>query len=134
MLYMLFKIKNNLIHLPSGALPLPYVPAPVARGALVAHMHSFQHPRCRISAVTHTFLPLSVYLLNDLNDPVFDGVGLSGFKKRANALLLAKSASFFLSPTIFSMSSFHGSVVLCCGLRTNRVFSLSPCLELLTHF
>ena len=34
-------------------------------------------------------LPLSVSLLNDLSDPVFDGVGLAGFKSRANAFLLA---------------------------------------------
>ena len=34
---MLFKIKSNPIHLLSGALPLPYVPARVTRGAFVAH-------------------------------------------------------------------------------------------------
>ena len=34
-------------------------------------------------------MPLSVSLLNDLSDPVFDDVGLSGFKSRANAFLLA---------------------------------------------
>ena len=32
---------------------------------------------------------LSVSLWNDLSDPVFDGVGLAGFKSRANAFLLA---------------------------------------------
>ena len=31
----------------------------------------------------------SVSLWNDLADPVFDGVGLVGFKTRANAFLLA---------------------------------------------
>ena len=31
----------------------------------------------------------SQYLWNDLADPVFDGVGLVGFKSRANAILLA---------------------------------------------
>ena len=36
-----------------------------------------------------TFVPLSVSLWNDLADPVFDGVGLAGFKSRANAFLLA---------------------------------------------
>ena len=29
------------MHPLSGALPLPYVPARVTRGAFVAHMHSF---------------------------------------------------------------------------------------------
>ena len=37
-LCMLFKIKSNPMHPLSGALPLPYVPARVIRGALVAHM------------------------------------------------------------------------------------------------
>ena len=40
MLCMLFKIKSNPMHPLSGALPLPYVPARVTRGALVAHRHS----------------------------------------------------------------------------------------------
>ena len=34
---------------------------------------------------TGPLCPLSVSLLNDLNDPVFDGVGLAGFKSRVNA-------------------------------------------------
>ena len=88
-LYMLFKIKSNPMHPLNSALPLPYVPARVTRGALVAHRHSFAPPRCRTSQYRRTFLPLSVSLWNDLSDPVFNGVGLSGFKSRANAFLLA---------------------------------------------
>ena len=34
-----------------------------------------------------------------------------GFKSRANAFLLARSALSFLTPTILSFSSFHGLVV-----------------------
>ena len=34
-------------------------------------------------------MALSVSRWNDLSDPVFDGVGLAGFKSRANAFLLA---------------------------------------------
>ena len=58
----------------------------VTRGALVAHRHSFD-PRCRTSQYRRSFVPLSVSLWNDLSDPVFDGVGLAGFKSRANAFL-----------------------------------------------
>ena len=47
-----------------------------------------------------TFVPLSLSLWNDLSGPVFDGVGLAGFKSRANAFLLAWSALSFLSPII----------------------------------
>ena len=121
---MLFKIKSNPMHSLSGALPLPYVPARVTRGALVVHRHSFAPPRCRTSR--RTFVPLSVSLWNDLSDPVFDGVGLAGFKSRANAFLLARSALSLVSPTILSFSSFHGLAVWGWGLWPDRVFSLSP--------
>ena len=85
-LCMLFKIKSNLMHPLSGALPLPYVPPRVNR-ALFALRHSFALPRCRTSQYRRIFVPLSVPLLNDLSDPVFNGVGLAGFKSRANTFL-----------------------------------------------
>ena len=102
------------------------MPARVTRGALVAHRHSFAPPRCRTSQYRRSFMPLSVSLWNDLSDPVFYGVGLAGFKSRANAFLLARSALSFLSPTVLSFSSFHGLVVWGCGLWTDKVYSLSP--------
>ena len=40
-------------------------------------------------ACSRTIIPLSVSLWNDLANPVFDGVGLVGFKTRTNAFLLA---------------------------------------------
>ena len=58
-LCMLFKIKSNPMHPRSGALPVPYVPARVTRGALVAHRHSFAVPRCRTSQYSRTFVPHS---------------------------------------------------------------------------
>ena len=69
-------------------------------------------------------------LWNDFSNPVFDGVGLAGFKSRANAFLLESfgkkkaSALSFLSPTVLSFSCFHGLVVWDWGLWTDRVFSL----------
>ena len=69
--------------------PLPYMPARVTRGALVAHRHSFAPPPCMTSQYCRTFVPLSVCLWKDLSDPVFDGMGLAGFKSRANAFTLA---------------------------------------------
>ena len=86
---MLFKIKSNPMHPLSGALPLPYLPVHVTLGALVTHRHSFVPPCCRTFQYCRTFVPLSVSLWNDLSDPVFDDVGLAGFKSRANAFLLA---------------------------------------------
>ena len=86
---MLFKIKSNPMHPLSGTLSLPYVPVHVTYGALVAHRHSFAPPHCRTSQCRRTFVLLSMSLWNDLSDPVFDCVGLAGFKSRANAFLLA---------------------------------------------
>ena len=86
---MLFKIKSNPMHHLSGPLLLPYVPARVTRGTLVAHRHSFAPPRCRTPQYRRSFVSLSVSLWNDLSDPVFDGVGLAGFESRANAFLIA---------------------------------------------
>ena len=87
-LCMLFKIKSNPMHPLSGTLPLLYVPARVTRGVSVAHRHSIAPPHCRTSKYRRSFVPLSVSHWNILSDPVFDGVGLAGFKSRANAVLL----------------------------------------------
>ena len=72
-----------------GALSGPYVPARVTRGALVAHRYTYAQPRFRTLQYGRTFIPFSVSLWNDLASSVFDGVGLAGFKSRANASLLA---------------------------------------------
>ena len=72
-----------------GALPVPYVPVRVTRDAVIAHRFTYVPPRCRTSQYRRTFIPLSVYLWNYLSDPMFDVVGLAGFKSRANAFLLA---------------------------------------------
>ena len=82
-LCMLYKIMCNAVHHLNGALPGPYVPA------RVAHRYTYAPPRCRTLQYSRTFIPFSVSLWNDLTNPVFDGVGLAGFKSRANASLLA---------------------------------------------
>ena len=88
-LCMLYKIRCNPMHPLCGALLVPYVPVWVTRGALIAHRYTYAPPRCRTSQYSRTFIDLSVSLWNDLADPVFDGVGLAGFKIRSNAFLLA---------------------------------------------
>ena len=72
-----------------GALPVPYEPVRVIRGAVIAHRYTYAPPRFRTSQYRRSFILLSASLWNDLSDPVFDGVGLAGFKSRANAYLLA---------------------------------------------
>ena len=88
-LCVLYKIRCNPKHPLCGALPVPYVPVRVLRGALIAYRYTFAPPRCRTSQYRRTFITLSVSLWNDLVHPVFDGVGLAGFKSRSNAFLLA---------------------------------------------
>ena len=46
-LCMLYKIKCNPVHLLYGALPGPYVPERVTRGARVTHAYTYSPPRCR---------------------------------------------------------------------------------------
>ena len=87
---MLYKIRCNPMHPLDGALPGPYVTLRVTRDALVAHRYTYAPPRCRTSQYHMAFIPLSVSLWNDLADPVFDHVGLDGFKNiRANVFLFA---------------------------------------------
>ena len=88
-LCMLYKIRCNLVHPLNGALPGPYVPVRATRCAMVAHRYTYAQPRCRTSQHCMTFIPFSMFLGNNLADPVFDDVGLAGFKSRANAFLLA---------------------------------------------
>ena len=88
-LCMLYKIRCNPKHPLCGALPVPYVPVWVTRGPLVEHRHTFAHPCCRTSQYHKTFIPFSVSHWNDLVDPVFDSVGLAGFKSRSIAFLFA---------------------------------------------
>ena len=81
-LCLLYKIKYNPMHPLYGAIPVPYVPVLVIRGSLVVHRYTYAPPRCRTSQFRRTFISLSPSLWNDSADPVFDGVGLAGFKRR----------------------------------------------------
>ena len=66
---MLYKIRCNPVHPLNGALPGPYVPVRVTRGALVVHWYTYAPPHCRTSQYSRTFIPLSVSLRNDLITP-----------------------------------------------------------------
>ena len=85
------KIRCNPMYPLYGALPVPYVYVPVlvTCGALFAHRYIHAPSRCRIPQYRRTFIPLLVSLWNDLDDPVFDGVGLAGFNSKVNPFLLA---------------------------------------------
>ena len=55
-LCMLYKIRCNPMHPFNAALPGPYVPMRVTRGALVAHRYAYAPPRCRTSQYSRTFV------------------------------------------------------------------------------
>ena len=61
-LCMLYKVRCNPMHPINGALPGPYVPARVTRGALVADRHTYAPRRCRTLQYSRNFIPLSVFL------------------------------------------------------------------------
>ena len=131
-LCMLYKIRRYPVHPLNGALPGLYLSVRVTRGALVALRYTYAPPRCRTSQYYTIFIFLSVSLWNDLVDPVFDDVGLPGFKSKVNVFFIGLSCS---TPTIefyyFSLSllSVYRLVLWGWSLRTDRVYiTLSqPC-------
>ena len=106
-----------------GALHEPYVLVRITRGAVIAHRYIYAPPPCKALQQSRTFIPLSVSLWNDHGDPVFNGVGLAGFKSRASTFILAFLLAPFLSPTVFPFSSF----ILCVGVVWLGVFELTGC-------
>lgn len=90
---------------------LPTVPAPVTSDALVAHLHSYVPPLSEHSNFTGIVCP-SLHLFGTilLHDPVFDGMGLVGFKSRINAFVSKKSAPCFFFTIIipFSFLCYNG--------------------------
>ena len=95
------------MHLLGSKFQLQYVPARVTHGALVSHRDSFTPSHCKSSQYRRTFVSISVSLWNDLNDNVFDGEELAGFKSS-------------LSSSISCFSSFNRLFVWGWGLRSVR--------------
>ena len=89
-----------------GALPKPYLPVRVTRGAGIAHWYTCEPPRYRTSQYHRTIIPLSVSLWNDHGDPVYDGVELAFFKSRAKALYWP-SSSLHSCLLLISFLFFH---------------------------
>ena len=91
-LFMLYKIRCNPMHPLNDALPGPYVPVRVTRGSLVAQRYTY-HLAAEPRSTAGLSFPLSFWFLwNDLADPIFDGVGLAGFKSRSMLFLLNQAA------------------------------------------
>ena len=114
------------------ALPVPYVPVRVPRCASFAQWFTNAPHRCRTSQCRRTFVPLLVFIWNDLAYSEFDSVELASFKSRANAFLLALATLSLLFSTVFPFLFF-----LSCGAGVFGLIgclSLSPSLELPISF
>ena len=115
---------SNLLHSLCGALPVHFLLVLVTPGSFVAHCYSYALlvartvpqdcaiPRCTVPqdcvlprcTVLQDFSPHSVSLWSDLVDCLFNGVGLTYFKNRANSSLLTWAALPFCIPQL-SLSS-----------------------------
>ena len=63
LLCMLYKIRCNPVHPLDGALPGPYLPVPVTRGALVAHRYTYALPRSTAGLLFPSQCPTGMILL-----------------------------------------------------------------------
>ena len=81
-MYTLYRIRYSPLHPLYGALPCA-----VSAGA--GDTRRSDRTSVYLCAIYQDFYYLKVYLWNDLSDPIFDGVGLAGFKSMANAFVLA---------------------------------------------
>ena len=86
------------------------------RGTLVTHRYTYAPLRCRTSQYLRTFITLPVFLWNDLANLVLNGVGLAGFKRRANAFFYWSKLlyPYYSLPTIF-LFLFFLSIGWYCG-------------------
>ena len=124
------------MHLCYDTLPVPYVPVRVTRGAMIAHRYNYEPPRCRTSQscrTSHccktslycrTFIPISVFLWNELADPVFASVCLAGFNSRDNPFFISLSCSLlfvFYCISFFFIQFYRLELWHCRGLWTDRV-------------
>ena len=105
-LCMLYKIWCNPLHPLNDALPIPYVPVRVTRGALVENRYTYAPPCCRTSQYRRTFVhPIGI--------------------EQGRCFFIALSCSI---PIIvfyyFSLSllSLYWLVLWGWGLRTDRVY------------
>ena len=129
LLCILYKIMCNQMHALNGALPGPYVPVRVTRGALVAHRHAYAPPRCRTSQHRRTFIPQgpSGTILLTQYSMVWDWrVSKSGPMLLYWPKLLYPYniiIVFYCFP--LSLLSVYRLVLWCQSLRTDRCTSLS---------
>ena len=130
---MLYKIRCNPMNPINGALPGPYVPVRVTRGALVAHRYT---SLCTASlqniAVQQDFYSILGVPLERSCSPRIRWCGTGGFQEQGQCFFIGLSCSipniiFYSFP--LSLLSVYSLVLWGWGRRTDRVYiTLSqPC-------
>ena len=115
-LCMLYKIRCISMHPLYGALPVPYVPVRVTRGAVISHRHTYAPPLCRTSQYRRTFIPWSVSLWNDLSDSIrVRWCETGGFQEQGQCLFIGLAARSLFFSCCFPFLFFH-SMGWCCGV------------------
>ena len=110
------------------AIPVLYVPELVTRGALVAHRYTFaSHESC---STTGFLFPSQCPCGTNFADPLFDGVGLAGFKNRASAFYWPKLLAQFFVFYCFSYPFFL-SIDWYCGPMVFRLLGVNRFLPAL---
>ena len=81
----MLECSSNVVNTLNEIIRRNVVVTRVTRGALVSHRYTYASPLCRTSQYTAGLLLPSQCLpsLNDLDDPLFEGGGLEGFKSWA---------------------------------------------------
>ena len=88
-LFMLYKIMCNLMHLFYSALYLGSMWQCGLPAVLRSHIGTLMGHVAAEPDISAGFIPLAVSLWKEFRDPVFDGVRLAGFKYNADTFLLA---------------------------------------------
>ena len=100
-------------------------------------LHAVIWPRCRTLQYSRTFISFSVSLWNGLANPVFRWCETGGLQEQGQCFSIGLSCSI---PTIIlyslslSLFSVYRLVLWGFGLRTDRVYIISPSLALPTFF
>ena len=92
---------------------MPHAASTSVYSCLIPPQHRYTHASCLLAIEMHVpqdFMPLSVFLWNDLADPIFVGVLLAGFRRRANSFLLALAAH------LLSVFNWFSHSLSCCWL------------------
>ena len=105
----------NPMHPLNEALPGPYVPVLVTRGALVAHRHTNAPPRCRTSQSAGVLFASQCPSGMILPTPFVRWCGTGGFQEQGQCFFIGLSCSILTIVFYYFSLSLLLSIVWYCG-------------------